>query len=661
MKNPRLFRSFTLVEFILVLSLIVILIILFIFFLKPTEVLKRGKDNKRILDINNFNKLVKIMFITMPDFSLYNYVTPKTVYLSLPDNSTSCASYQNQLPPLPSGWSYRCSPNPQNIDGTGWIPIPFNTNPSVKISKLPLDPINKPPYYYSFIVDDGYKFASNLESTSYKGPEKLSSKDGGIRDDIYEVGSQLTLLVPYSRQQETFISFVKAIGGVNEEYTASFIQQTSDGGYILGGYTNSFGAGSDDDLIIKLDSLGNIEWAKTIGGSGADHAYFIRQTSDGGYIITGRTNSAGAGSHDYFVVKLNSSGEAVWMRTIGGGGAEYSDSICQTSDGGYIVVGRTTSFGAGSSDVLVVKLNPAGEIEWARTIGGSGAEYAYSVQQTSDGGYIVGGHTTSFGAGDYNVLIIKLTNSGNVEWAKIIGGSGTEYFNYIQQTLDGGYIMSGKTSSFGAGNDDYFIVKLNSLGEVIWAEAIGGSNAEQARAIRQTSEGGYIVGGYTSSFGAGNRDALIVKLDSLGNIEWAKTIGGLYDETSSFIQQTLDGGYISTGRTTSFGAGGGDLFIVKLDSSGNCSNCSLIQSVSPTFTPISINSIIVYPATTSPSVTSSQPSLSLQDITSQINVNTICNCSSGSMINFKPLAMSLPSLTEIIKIIEEKIERIIRK
>ncbi len=576
-KNSKLFpfsrfflsKAFTLTEVLITSAILVISASLVLHSIRPGETLKRGRDTQRISNVKNFEKLMQLISISDSSFNPLNYLQPKTVYLSLPDNSTSCASYQNELPPLPSGWSYRCSPNPQNIDGTGWIPIPFNTNPSVKISKLPLDPINKPPYYYSFIVDDGYKFASNLESTSYKGPGKLSSKDGGIRDDIYEVGSQLTLLVPYSREQETFISFVKAIGGVNDD-SASFIQQTSDGGYIVSGLTSSFGAGSDDGMIIKLDSLGNVEWAKAIGGSGADHAYFIRQTSDGGYIIQGITNSFGAGGYDYLVIKLNSSGDIQWSKTIGGGSADYGNAIFQTSDGGYIAVGRTTSFGAGSADALIVKLNSSGDINWAKTIGGASAEYAYFIQQTADGKYVVGGHTASFGSGNYDIFVIKLDSSGNIDWVKAIGGSGNEYAN----------------------------------------------------SIYPTSDGGYIVGGYTYSFGAGSRDAFIIKLNSSSDLQWAKTIGGLNDDPAFSIQQTSDGGYIIGGRTTTFGAGGSDFLIAKLDPSGNCSNCSWIQSISPSISSGSINSILVNPTIISPSISFSTPSLNIISITPQIS--TIC-------------------------------------
>jgi len=401
--------------------------------------------------------------------------------------------------------------------------------------------------------------------------------------------------------------WLKAIGGTNSDLIYS-IQQTSDGGYIIGGYTNSFSAGDNDALIVKLDSSGNISWSKTIGGTYADYISSIQQTSDGGYIIGEYTGSFGVGNLDALIVKLDSSGNISWSKTIGGTNADFIYSIQQTSDGGYIIGGYTYSFGAVGYDALIVKLDSSGNISWSKTIGGTNADFIYSIQQTSDGGYIIGGYTYSFGAVGYDALIVKLDSSGNISWSKTIGGTNDDSINSIQQTSDGGYIIGGYTGSFGAGYDDAFIVKLDFSGNISWSKTIGGTYNDSISSIQQTSDGGYIIGGEIYGFGAGSYDALIAKLDSSGNISWLKTIGGTNTDSINSIQQTSDGGYIIGGRTYSFGAGYFDALIVKLDSSGNCGNCSFIQSINPTVTSPSPTVTSPNPTVNSPSPTVTSPS-----------------------------------------------------
>jgi hypothetical protein len=407
------------------------------------------------------------------------------------------------------------------------------------------------------------------------------------------------------------LSFQKTIAITTDENGYS-IQQTSDGGYVITGSTRSV---NYDVFVIKLDSSGNLSWAKTIGGTNSDFGYSIQQTSDGGYIITGYTSSFGAGGDDVFVIKLDSSGNLSWAKTIGGTNGDYGYSIQQTSDGGYIITGYTSSFGAGGDDVFVIKLDSSGNLSWAKTIGGTNSDLGYSIQQTSDGGYIITGGSVSFGPRYSDVFVIKLDSSGNLSWAKTIGGTDGEIGHSIQQTSDGGYVITGFTVSFGAGNSDVFVIKLDSSGNLSWAKTIGGRYFDLGRSIQQTSDGGYVITGFTESFGAGNSDVFVIKLDSSGNLSWAKTIGGTDFEGGFSIQQTSDGGYIITGYTYSFGAGNSDVFVIKLDSSGNSLGCSSVGFISPiVFSP----SPTVYspsPAVFSPSTTvySYPPSISSQN------------------------------------------------
>jgi predicted transcriptional regulator len=219
---------------------------------------------------------------------------------------------------------------------------------------------------------------------------------------------------------------------------------------------------------VKLDSSGNVQWTKTIGGSSDDFAYSIIQSSDGGYVIAGYTQSFGAGGSDIYVVKLDSSGNVQWVKTIGGSDWDVAYSIIQSSDGGYVVAGRTYSFGAGKADMYVVKLDSAGNVQWAKTIGGSDDDRAYSIIQSSDGGYVVAGYTTSFGAGKEDMYVVKLDSSGNVQWTKTIGGSDKDVARSIIRSSDGGYIVAGYTRSFGSGGG-YFCSEVR----FIWKCSVG--------------------------------------------------------------------------------------------------------------------------------------------------------------------------------------------
>jgi hypothetical protein len=293
-------------------------------------------------------------------------------------------------------------------------------------------------------------------------------------------------------------------------------------------------------------------WTKTFGGSGWDYGVSVRQTSDGGYVIAGSTDSYGAGSYDVWLVKADSSGNETWTKTFGGSEWEEGYSVQQTSDGGYIVAGD-----------WLIKTDPSGNETWSNTFGGSGGGRGYSVQQTSDGGYIVAGEIYSYESGR-DVWLIKTDSSGNETWSKTFGGSGDESGHSVQETSDGGYIIAGFTSSYGAGNDDVWLIKTDSSGSVTWNKTFGGSRWEQGNSAQETSDGGYIITGYTESYGAGRGDVWLIKTDSLGDETWNETFGGLDNDLGYSVQQTSDGGYIIAGYTESYGAGNEDVWLIKV-------------------------------------------------------------------------------------------------
>jgi len=417
-------------------------------------------------------------------------------------------------------------------------------------------------------------------------------------------------------------SWAKTFGGTNNDHARS-ICKTSDGGYIVAGYTTSFGAGGWDFLVIKLNSYGNLQWAKTFGGPDSDYVFSICETSDGGYILAGWTESFGAGWDDFLVIKLNSSGNIQWAKTFGGTGKDWILSICETSDGGYIVAGYTTSFGASWDDFLVIKLNSSGNIQWAKTFGGTNSDWAYSICETSDGGYIVAGSTSSFGAGNFDFLVIKLNSYGNIEWAKTFGGTNYDFAYSICKTSDSGYIVAGSTGSFEAGNFDFLVIKLNSYGNIEWAKTFSGTDWDEAFSICETSDGGYIVTGWITSFGAGDYDFLVIKLNSCGNIEWAKTFDGPDSDGASSICQISDGGYIVAGYTWSFGAGNRDFLILKTEPDGSMTSGCPWYSANPTFTSPTLSTTSPNLTVTSPSISSSNVSLTITS--PNLLIDTICS------------------------------------
>jgi len=423
--------------------------------------------------------------------------------------------------------------------------------------------------------------------------------------------SLVALFTGYAHAQ---VRFAKTYGGTlwDEAYS---VQQTSDGGYIVAGATLSFGAGGGDIFLIKTNASGNLQWAKTYGGTGIDIAYSVQQTSDGGYIVAGTTTSFGAGYSDFFLIKTDANGNVQWAKTYGGTSYDWAYSVQQTSDGGYIVAGATLSFDT-SDNILLIKTDANGNIIWAKTYGVNLTvvyDEAYSVQQTSDGGYIVAGIT---GVGGDNFFLIKTDENGNVQWAKTYGGTYQEWAYSVQQTSDGGYIVAGWTWSFGAGRYDIFLIKTDANGNLQWAKTYGGTNGDFAFSVQQTSDGGYIVAGYTYSFGAGRDDIFLIKTDENGNVQWAKTYGGTGDDRARSVQQTSDGGYIVAGWTWSFGAGGGDFFLIKTDANGEIGSCGIVRNITPTVTTpsptITTFSLTVYPV--SPTVLSLCPSVSPTDL-----------------------------------------------
>ena len=263
--------------------------------------------------------------------------------------------------------------------------------------------------------------------------------------------------------------------------------------------------------MIKTDSQGQQEWNQYFGGSNDEQGRSVQQTIDGGYIITGKTNSYGGGDYDVWLIKTDSQGQEEWNQTFGGNEYDYGYSVQQTTDGGYIITGETYSFGNGSSDVWFIKTDSQGQEEWNQTLGSSEGDSGRSGQQTTDGGYIITGYTYSFGNGENDVWLIKTDSNGNEEWNQTFGGSFIDVGHSIQQTTDGGYIITGYTYSFGNGENDVWFIKTDSQGQEEWNQTLGSSEMDSGHSVQQTTDGGYIITGYTHT------DFWLIKTDPQGN------------------------------------------------------------------------------------------------------------------------------------------------
>jgi hypothetical protein len=363
------------------------------------------------------------------------------------------------------------------------------------------------------------------------------------------------------------ITFQKTFGENGSDYGHA-VQQTSDGGFIIVGITLGFGTSNVDVYLIKTNDRGDTLWTKTFGETEWDFAYSVQQTSDGGYIIVGAILSLSVGDYDVLLIKTDSSGNILWTKIFGGTGDDSGSSVQQTSDGGFIIVGTTSNFGSGDKDVYLIKTDNNGGIIWTNTFRRLMWNSGNSVQQTSDGGYIIVGDTKDPFSESY-VYLIKTDSSGDSLWTKTFGGTDDDSGGSVQQTSDGGYIITGVTKSFGAGYEDAYLIKTDANGDSLWTKTFGGTNSESGSSVQQTSDGGYIFTGRTISFGAGGSDVYLVKTDGSGNTLWTKTFGGAGNDKGNSVQQTSDGGYIIVGDTESFGPGDLDVYLIKTDANGD--------------------------------------------------------------------------------------------
>jgi hypothetical protein len=366
------------------------------------------------------------------------------------------------------------------------------------------------------------------------------------------------------------------------------VQQSNDGGYIMVGRGDD--SSTSNVFIIKTDSIGDTLWTKNIDNMHANYAYAVKQVNDGNFVITGMIQRYPPGTYDILLIKIDISGNLLWAKSYGGDvNKENGYCVTQTSDFGYIIVGETESFGAGYADVYLVKTDSLGNLLWSKSFGGIDIDKGYWVQQTFDGGYIITGYYSNGISPD--IYLIKTDSLGNLLWNKTFGGNNIDVGLCVLQTNDTGYILLGNTMSFGAGGYDISLIKTDSLGNLLWSKVYGALGSDYAESFEQTSDSGYVICGGTTSLGNGG-DACLIKTDINGNISWVKTFGQTGTEAGYSVRQTADNGFIIGGFMNSSNY---DYFLIKTDSSGNsgCYEMNIsFSTLSPTVQ-MAIPSIVI--------------------------------------------------------------------
>jgi hypothetical protein len=425
--------------------------------------------------------------------------------------------------------------------------------------------------------------------------------------------------------QETWI---KTYGGRGLD-NATSITTTPDGGYVFTGGTNSFDGdfkalnmGDIDIFVIKLDSYGDVQWKKTFGGSRDDQVRSITTTPDGGFVLTGGAFSndgdfkgMNKGGDDIFVIKIDEQGDVQWKKTFGGSNRDWGQSITTTPDGGYVLTGSTNSYDGdfkgvskGGYDIIIIKLDTRGDVEWTKTLGGNNIDWGISIIATLDGDYVLTGGTSSndsdfkgMNKGALDIFVIKIDSRGDIHWKNVLGGSDSDVGQSITTTPDGGFVLTGGAFSndgdfkgMNKGGDDIFVIKIDEQGDVQWKKTFGGKREDGGGSITTTPGGGYVLTGVTNSNDGDlvgtNRDErdtnviifraamniIIIRLDSRGDVQWKKVFGGNRIEGGYSINTSPDGGYVITGGTSSndgdfkgMNKGGDDIFVIKIDSNGN--------------------------------------------------------------------------------------------
>jgi len=360
----------------------------------------------------------------------------------------------------------------------------------------------------------------------------------------------ITCVVSLKISSQSFdTNWMKSYGLINDE-NGNSVLQTKDGGYIIAGFTKSIGTGESDAWLVKTNSGGDTLWTKVFGGESWDWGQTVLQTEDEGFLFVIRCYSFGAGGYDAWIIKTDADGDTMWTKLWGEDPDDWLTSADQISDGGFIFTGRTNSFGAQGEDIWLVKSDSLGEILWNKTLGGELDDNAGFIQETDDKGFIIVGRTYSYGAGNSDIWLVKTDINGDTVWTKTFGGIDYDYGISVRQTKDSGYLLVGNSGSYGPGKSDIWLIRTNDNGDTLWTKTFGGFETERAFSLNLLSDEYSIIGGVTNSFGAGLFDGWLIMVNDSGNTYWSQTLG---DERNDMILDCIenaDGEIIITGYTS---------------------------------------------------------------------------------------------------------------
>lgn len=359
--------------------------------------------------------------------------------------------------------------------------------------------------------------------------------------------------------------FEVVIGGPDLD-RGIYVSPTRDGGFILVGSTKSYGEGEEDIYLVKTDSQGEVHWSRTLGGPEADFGWAVHEVTDG-FILAGFTQSFGKGDFDFYLVKTDSEGNGQWSNTYGGTGSDRCWTLAVADDGGYVLAGETTSSGAGEEDFFLVKTDSLGAEQWSQTYGGKKGDRCFSIALADDGGYVLAGQTYSVGAGDRDAHVVKTKASGEKEWSREFGGPASDVAHSVIKTNDGHFLVTGYTTSLAANGDDPYLIKIDAQGKTDWTSVPSLKGINHTLTGDQAVDGGFYLVGFSVSQNTGTKVALLVKTDAQGSLEWHRDIMSIKHEESFgyTVRATVDGGCVFTGHTTVNSAGHLDVLLVGVE------------------------------------------------------------------------------------------------
>ncbi|MEO0191384.1 MAG: hypothetical protein ABIM46_01240 [candidate division WOR-3 bacterium] len=360
--------------------------------------------------------------------------------------------------------------------------------------------------------------------------------------------------------------FARAYGGPDEDWANSVIQ-TPDGGFLVGGSTWGFGSAWIDMLLVKISPSGIIEWAKTLGGGGPDRLGELVLAPDGGFFVAGYTGSFGADEWDVLAAKLSASGELEWAKRLGLATSEVVSTAVACSDAGLILAGGEY-MGEQGFDLTLLKLSAAGSRQWGMKLAGTGPDFAEGIAETDEGELVVVGWTMSWGEGYSDVLVASFSEGGALNWARTYGSPEHDAGFGIARAQDGGFVVIGETWGLGALRSDILVLKIDSAGGLTWARRYEGVGSERGLSITKSPDGGYLISGETSTL-----DVLMMRVSESGDLIWAKSFGGPEPDTLGMGILTAEGDLLVAGSTASVGAGLSDMFALRLPLDANYPGC----------------------------------------------------------------------------------------